>query len=335
MARSFCARQAMSTTGPHHGGIVGVACVLLFIKGHGVQSFDEVLKQRARDLRTEVASQLSGNKVVTHVPTGFTSIDNTFGGVRIGVATELLAHTGDGKSAFLRQLAEAGARAGAEVLWCCGEDPASATAERQLSGDCGIASNDMGRLDLSADELDRIDQAAEVAGAWAKRVRVVFESPSVSELLEIIDGWARDTSTARARLFLGDYAQIFGESRTLEDDIARLGVGLQQRAVAYRLASVIASQVKSDVIQRGRERWQNNKDITGIRPSLGDTEWCRRLEKSTKAVWSLIRPGRWQREWGEDVEDNTAELHVIKSNFGPMGFCKLGWNGPATRFENL
>jgi len=298
-------------------------------------NYAQALRQRALDLRRDVASRASGNQVLTHIPTGFTEIDRVFGGVRIGLATELLAHTGDGKSAFLRHLAEAGAKAGASVLWVLGEDPEDATAERQLAGDTGVATNDMGRLDLSQDELARIDLAAAQAAGWASRIEAKFESPDVAELLAMIDTWVEETEGTPARLFLGDYAQIFGESRNLEDDIAKLGVGLQKRAVKHRMASVIASQVKSDVIQRGRDRWQNNRDINGIRPSLGDTEYCRRLEKSTKAVWSLFRPGRWQREWGESVADDTAELHVIKANFGPMGFVRLGWNGPATRFENL
>lgn len=292
-----------------------------------------MLKRNARRLRRDVARLASGERVLNHVPTGFERLDSEFGGVRIGIVTEVMAHTGDGKSAFLRQLAEGGARSGAGVLWVVGEDPEDATAERQLAGDTGIDSAQVGRLDLSGGNLDQLDLAAERAVGWAGRVLPVFQQLDVDGVLQLVDS-VGDVGGTPLGLVLLDYAQIFGTSRNLEDDIARLGEGLHQRSRGRRFATVVGSQVVSDVIRRGREGWFTKRDISQIRPSLGDTEWCRRLEKLTKSVWSLVRPGRWQREWGEDVADDIAELHVVKQNFGGMGWIPLGWDGPTTRFLN-
>ena len=81
--------------------------------------------------------------------------------------------------------------------------------------------------------------------------------------------------------------------------------------------------------------WANQHNIAGFIPRLGDTEWCRRAEKSCKAVWSLFRPGRWRREMGDECDDNIAEFHIKKSSFGPTGWQTLGWDGPRTRFFNI
>lgn len=296
-------------------------------------TLDEVLKTRAKGLRDEVTRAASGEKLLTHVPTGFAAIDGTFGGIRIGCATELMAHTGDGKSAFARQCCEAAAKAGAGCLWFCAEDPEEATAERFLADGTGLPATDIGRLDVSPAEMDRIDQAAESAAAWAVRVDARFGPTDVDDVLRAVD----DTDTvggAPLRLVVVDYIQILAASRALEDDIARLASAMNGRAGARKVAVLLLSQVASDVIRRGRDRYLTQKDTSGFIPGLGDTEWCRRAEKSTKAVWALVRPGRWLREMGEDAQDDYAELHVRKANFGPMGWERLAWNGPSCRFSD-
>lgn len=248
------------------------------------------------------------------------------------MVTEVMAHTGDGKSAFLRQIAEGAARAGAGVLWIVAEDPEDATAERQLSGATGIDTAALGRAEVSSDELGRLDQAAQAA-TWGKRVLPVFENVDVDEVLAMVD----DTPTvggAPLGLVLVDYVQLLAPSRELESEVARLGVEMHARARDRRFAVAAGAQVSTEVTQRGRERWYSQKDISAMCPGLGDTEWCRRLEKLSKAVWALYRPGRWKREFGEDDADDTAELHVRKSNFGPTGWVRLGWDGPSCRFTN-
>jgi len=299
-----------------------------------VPTLDQVLLLRARGLREDVRLAASGSRVINHVPTGFDAIDKAYGGIRIGCATELMAHTGDGKSAFARQVCEAAARSDAGVLWFCGEDPSDATAERYLADGTGITATEMGRLDLTGDELARVDQAAEGARDWARRVDVRFGAADVEEVLAAVEA-TQTVGGKPLRLVVLDYLQIFGATNSLESDIAHLATELNARSGDRRLASLLLSQVANDVLKRGRERYQNGQDISGFTPGLGDTEWCKRAEKSTKAVWSLVRPGRWRREMGEDAEDDYAELHVKKANFGPTGWEKLGWNGPATRFSNL
>lgn len=292
------------------------------------------LKNRAQGLIEDVRRAASGEKIVKFVPTGFNAIDNAFGGLRLGICTEVMAHTGDGKSAFAKQLAEAGARAGAGVLWFCGEDGEEPTAERFLGDGAGVPSNDIGRLDLTTGELDRFQRVANDA-LWADKVEVVFECPTVDEVLKRVQD-TRDIGGVPTRLVVLDYAQIFGNARNLEDEVAKLAHGLNVISATKdrRVASVLLSQVRTAVLERGREQFLRDRTVNGFVPGLGDTEWCSRAEKSTKAVWSLFRDGRWKREMGLDVPDDTATIHVKKQNFGPTGWEELGWDGPQTKFTN-
>lgn len=242
-------------------------------------------------------------------------------------------HTGDGKSSFIRQCAQGAARSGVGVLWFVCEDPEDATAERDLASETGITTEEIGRLDLDKAQLQRLDDAAKKAEGWASRILPIFEHVDVDEALQYVDDTTTIGGAPLGEVWI-DYAQLLAPSRSLEEEMARLGVEMHSRSRDRRFATGIASQVASDVIKRGREAYVQKKDISQIRPSLGDTEWCRRLEKLCKAVWAGVRPGRWLREWGEDVADDYAELHVVKSNFGRLGWAELGWDGSTCRFLN-
>lgn len=300
----------------------------------GRPTWDKHLRDGAKRLRQDAQRRASGERVLRHVPTGFEKLDAEYGGVRKGVVTELMAHTGDGKSAFMRQVAEGAARAGVGVLWVVAEDPADATEERQLSADTGIGSTALGRAELDPNQLDQIDKAAEAAADWAKRILPIFEDQDVETVPKLIDE-VTTVGGAPLGLVLVDYAQILAGARTLEDDIAQLGKALHKRSRTRGFATMVGSQVSTDVVKRGRDAWYQKHDIGPVRPSIGDTEWCKRLEKLSKAAWALVRPGRWQREFGEEADDDFAELHVIKSNFGPMGWIRLGWDAPLASFLNV
>lgn len=265
------------------------------------------------------------------MPTGFSCIDDVYGGIKRGVCTLLLAHTGDGKSVFARQCAEGAAKTGSGVKWFCGEDPEDATAERYLADGSGVTATEMGRLDVSQSQLAKIDKIADESRSWAKYIDVQFEAPSVNEVLEIIDS-TTEVNGAPLLLNILDYAQIFGDSASLESEISHLTKELHQRSSKRKMATLILSQVSNDVLRRGRETWNAQHSAHDYVPRLGDTEWCKRAEKNCKAVWSICRINRWMRECGEEIDDDMAEFHVKKANFGPLGWVPLTWDGPGCKF---
>lgn len=295
----------------------------------------KVLAARAAELRVLHAKKARGEDVMTHVPTGLRRLDDRFGGLEIGILTLVVAHTGDGKTAVLGQFAKAAAQAGLGVLVILLEDPLARLADRYLAAVLGESANALARLKF--DDPTRLDAALEHTD-WARRVGVVAGQLAFDEALEVIDS-CHEVGGAPLRLVLFDYAQ--GMEDTAEEKLAALGWALNARAADRALAAVLASQVTSEVIQRGRGRWertlaQGRPDAGGFRPGKGDVAFSRRLEQRAKANIYVFREGRWRRDMGDRAaKDDRIELNWGKANFGPEGSEVFGWDGRSCTIYDL
>jgi replicative DNA helicase len=295
------------------------------ISGLAKVVYDRVAKLKADRARIE-----AGEVVRTHVPTGLRAFDERFGGLELGILTLLVGHTGDGKTTVLAHLAEHAARAGFGVLLVLLEDPADKLADRLLAKVTGITANKITRLQVA--DTARFDAAVPHL-EWTKRVGLVAGNYSPDEVLQLV----KDTDAvggAPLGLVVVDYAQGFLDDEIgMEQVCARMARALNGVALERNLSCVFGSQVKSEVLQRGRQRWERTSasgepDESGFRPGKGDVMWSRRLEQYAKAVWYLFRPGRWRRELGvETARDDVIELHVGKANYSQEGAESFRWDG--------
>lgn len=277
-----------------------------------------------------VDRRASGEIVRTHTPTGLAEFDGEFGGLELGVLTLVVGHTGDGKSVLIKQFAQAAAEAGIASLVYFVEDPQRRTADRFLSERTGIATTDLGRLRLGAGEVADIRRAAKDA-KWAQRMAVQF-GPVLPEKILADAERHLVVGGAPVGLIAVDYAQALAPEGGMEEVCASTAKALNQLAGNRNISTVFGSQVVTEVLRRGRQRWERSAgDVSGFIPSLGDAMWSRRLEQYAKAVLCPFRPNRWKRELGEDVPDNVMELHVPKMSFGPSGWVSLGWDGAHSR----
>lgn len=272
----------------------------------------------------------SGKVVRTHTPTGLAEFDAAFGGLELGVLTLVLGHTGDGKSTVLKTFAEAAARDGIASHVYFVEDPKRRTADRYLASATGIAANAMGKLDLQRKELEDIQRAAKTAD-WARHVAVQFGPVSAEEILYNAQ---KQTTVGGAPvgLIAVDYAQAIAGEGSMEEVCGSTARALNVLAVERNISTVFGSQVVTDVLRRGRVRWDRNQgDVSGYLPTMGDAMWSRRMEQYSKAMLCVFRPNRWRKELGEECEDNVMELHAPKMSFGPSGWVSLGWDGAHSR----
>lgn len=298
-----------------------------------------VLYNRVAELKDLKERRDRGEAVFTHIPTGLKAFDTRFGGLEIGILTLLIGHTGDGKTAFLGHLAKAAASAGLGVLLVLLEDPAGKLADRYLAGVMGESANKLARLQF--DDPARLDAAAASEAEWAKHVALVSGEYSAQELLQVVDE-TEAVGGAPLKLVIVDYAQSFSEEEgTLEKVCAQLAKGLNVRAGRRGFASVLGSQARTQVMDRGRARWertlaQGRPDPGGYRPGKGDAMWSQRLMQYSKAVWTIFREGRWRRELGDPTaKDNRIEGNVVKANFGPEGSEVFEWDGKSCTISDL
>lgn len=313
------------------------------------RSLYDATAARVDRLRTAAERRARGEVVHTHVPTGLPAFDARFGGSEIGVNTLVVAHTGEGKTSVLAQMAEGAARAGMGAKLYILEDPEDRVCDRALAALTGIGANDISRLRADPEQL----AAALGHMEWARRVDLVTDLHTPDAVLEDLEA-TTTVGGAPLRFAAVDYAQGFVEDdRGMERTCSRLCMGLREWSKRRRAASALGSQVRSEVLDRGRQRWERSliaaerdprrrPDVSGFRPGKGDAMWSKRLEQYSKAVWYVFRPGRWWKEMcagdparAAAVADDTVEIRVGKQNFGPEGWETFRWDGATTRIGEV
>lgn len=304
------------------------------------------LTEREQELARDYTLVCEGKPPVTHCPTGFQRLDDA-GLLELDVATIVLGHEGDGKSALGLQLLEGCAKSGARCAGFWPEDPRRFVADRVFSPLIGESASRLrrGKIDDPSTVPKRLGLAAAAAKEWAVRIDVCDRRLSSAELLSE----ARRVYTPEHRLFIFDYAQVLtaeqGEGANLV--IARFVWEANQFAKEKRVSVVIMSQVSKEVKTRGRrmfDEWRRANPgeaptraaVEGYRPLSGDGQWSpTALGQQARAVVSWFRPHQWLREHGASVRDDIAEAMVLKNNYGATKqVVTLGWDGPMTRISD-
>jgi len=227
------------------------------------------------------------------------------------------------------------ARAGLNVDYHTPEDPRKLVADRVLAAAVGESAAKLRRLRVDGAGLR---MAAAVRDSdWTQRVRAYDGRLNAAQICSLIE-------KNRPGLVVVDYAQVLAgaDESDAERVLAKAVWDFNEAAKTTGAAVVLLSQVRTQVKERGRrlfDNWKqrNNGPITaesveGYRPLPGDGQWApNALGQKPRAVLSWFRPHLWMRQHGSNVEDDVAELKIIKSNYGPGAqVLKLRWHGPTT-----
>lgn len=315
--------------------------VHLDIHGNRGTSLFEWLDDRAVGLGRQYVTKAAGGKVELNVPTGIARLDAA-GLLEPDILSAVAAHAGDGKSAFALQLLEGAARAGHHGIGFFLEDPARLVADRELARSLGVSAFSLRRLGVESGSIEERLKAAVRGAGWARNVTVSDSLVSTDVLFDQIERWR----TPKTRIVVVDYAQAFDaehNEKSVERVVARLSWRANELAKKYNLAFVLMSQVRREVLDRGRRwyenwRWKNQggeltpEAVEGFRPLTGDLQWSSAIGQRAKQILSLFRPGNWMRSLGADCKDDTIEVSIVKGNFGPSNeLIRLGWDGPQAR----
>lgn len=303
------------------------------------------IEDRGAELVTDYQEQAQGLVKVTHCPTGLRRLDDA-GLLELGLCTVVLGHEGDGKSALGLQFLEGCARAGYNAQGYWPEDPRKFIADRVFAQTIGESAAKIRRLKVEGNVPARLQAAVRSAETWARRISVDDSRYGSKELVSCVKGrWESGT-----RLVVVDYAQVLGgevDEDSVERVITRLVWDLNELAKEKNASIVLLSQVRTLVKERGRklfDSWRyrhptdrlTGESVEGYRPLAGDGQWApSALGQKARGVLSWFRPNSWLKMHGADVPDTTAELLILKSNYGPaMETLKLNWHGPTTRITD-
>jgi replicative DNA helicase len=310
-----------------------------------METLADWVSARGAELADQYQDKAAGFTQVLHCPTGLARLDAA-GLLELGVCSVVLGHEGDGKSALGLQFLEGAARAGYKCQGYWPEDPKRFIADRVLSGMVGESASKLRRLKVDGDVPSRLKAATASATDWARRILVNDQRLESRELIEAI----RRNHTQDTRLVLVDYAQVLSsetDEASVERVITRAVWDLNEFSKDKNCAVVLLSQVRTKVKERGRDvfdSWRRRNPtgpiqaeaVEGYRPLAGDGQWApNALGQKARAVLSWFRPRSWMKMHGADVQDNLAELLILKSNYGPaMEVLKLHWDGPTTRITD-
>lgn len=288
--------------------------------------------------------QTTGEVDIEYIPTGLNTLDE-LGLMERGILTAVAGHTGDGKSAVALQLMRGAARVGYKPICCFFEDPDKFVADRLTSQELGESAFKLRRLSIEDDNIGkRLSAATNKIGSWASRVTIIDELVETGELLEYL--WHKTND--ETGLIQIDYAQAFDsehDEKSVERVIARLAWGANQLAKRKDVAVVLYSQVRKEVMGRGKSVydrwvWDNKREPTekdlaaveGYRPLTGDMQWSSALGQRCKQSVMIFRPFNWLKTHGVVCRDNVMHVMADKGNFSPAKDIKvLGFDGPTAR----
>lgn len=316
-------------------------------KGEADETLEDWVQARGQELEEAYGLVSLGITPTTHCPTGLKRLDDA-GLLELGVATIVLGHEGDGKSALGLQFLEGCSRAGFGALGFWPEDPRRFVADRVFSPVLGESASRIrrGRIDDPATVPARLRAAKTEVGPWAKRIGVTDKRMTSSEIISTM----KRRWTTNHRLAVIDYAQVLSaeqDEKSVERVITRLVWDSNEFAKEHSAAVVILSQVRRERKLEGQMRfneWLKRNwgkpptadAVEGYRPMSGDGQWApNSLGQKARSVLSWFRPNSWLREHGASIEDNVAEAMLLKNNYGiAKEVIRLRWHGPTTRISD-
>lgn len=309
------------------------------------KKLSDIVEERNAELADKYEKlQTTGEVDADYISTGLATLD-ALGLMERGILTAVAGHTGDGKSAFALQLIESAAKQGLSPIACFFEDPGKFVADRLTAKELGESAFKLRKLAIDDDKIGkRLSAATNKIGSWAQNVDIIDELVPTVELFDYFEH-AVDESTGLVSI---DYAQAFDseqDEKSVERVVARLAWSGNQLAKKKNVAVVLYSQIKNEVLSRGKRQYDNwcyvNKKepgssdiaaVEGYRPLNGDMQWSTALGQRCKQSIMIFRPYNWLRTHGVSCQDNVMDVMADKGNYSPAKQIKrLGFDGPTAR----
>ena len=259
---------------------------------------------------------------ITGLTTGFRDLDRMTSGLQPSDLGIVAGRPSMGKTSFAMNLVENAALASDRPLMVFSmEMPAEQLVIRMLSS--------LGRIDQSRVRTGKLEQDdwPKLASATEKlKGTQVFidDTPALTptELRSRVRKLVREQGDLG--MIMVDYLQLMrvagsGEGRTAE--ISEISRSLKAIAKEFKVPVVALSQLNRSLEQRPNKR-----------PVNSDLRESGAIEQDADVIMFIYR----DEVYNEDSPDKgVAEIIIGKQRNGPIGSCRLSFQGQFTRFENL
>ena len=259
---------------------------------------------------------------ITGLTTGFIDLDRMTSGLQPSDLVIVAGRPSMGKTSFAMNLVENAALASDRPLMVFSmEMPAEQLVIRMLSS--------LGRIDRSRVRTGKLEQDdwPKLASATEKlKGTQVFidDTPALTptELRSRVRKLVREQGDLG--MIMVDYLQLMrvagsGEGRTAE--ISEISRSLKAIAKEFKVPVVALSQLNRSLEQRPNKR-----------PVNSDLRESGAIEQDADVIMFIYR----DEVYNEDSPDKgVAEIIIGKQRNGPIGSCRLSFQGQFTRFENL
>lgn len=259
---------------------------------------------------------------ITGLDTGYYELNEKTGGLQKSDLVIVAARPSMGKTAFAMNLAEhALLHQNKPVIVFSMEMPAESVILRMLSSVGRIDQTHVRNGKLDQDEWDKLTIAVK---KLKDRPLFIDDSPGLSpaEMRARVRRLHREHGDIA--LIMVDYLQLMrvpgnNEGRTAE--VSEISRSLKAVAREFNCPVVALSQLNRSVDGRPNKR-----------PNNSDLRESGAIEQDADVILFLYR----DEYYNEDSADKgTAEVIIGKQRNGPIGTCRLAFQGRFTRFDNL
>ena len=288
----------------------------------GFQSMDSLVVQLL-DRVTELHE--NGAEEVTGVRTGYFDLDRMTAGFQPGDLVILAARPSMGKTAFALNIAEHVAVSEGLPVVVFSMEMGAAQLALRLVGSLGrIDQQHLRTGKLNDDEWGRLSEAVERLGTVSM---FIDESPGLSPSEVRARARRQARQCGQLGLIVIDYLQLMsGSGGSSEENratvIGEISRGLKALAKELRCPVIALSQLNRSVETR-----------TDKRPMMSDLRESGAIEQDADVIMFIYRDDYYTKEACK--EPGVAEIIIGKQRNGPTGTCKLFFNKPLTKFDNL
>ena len=259
---------------------------------------------------------------ITGLTTGFIDLDRMTSGLQDSDLVIVAGRPSMGKTSFAMNLVENAALASDKPLMVFSmEMPAEQLVIRMLSS--------LGRIDQTRVRTGKLEQEdwPKLASATDKLKECqifIDDTPALTptELRSRVRRLVREQG--ELGMVMVDYLQLMrvaGSSEGRTAEISEISRSLKALAKEFRCPVVALSQLNRALEQRPNKR-----------PVNSDLRESGAIEQDADVIMFIYR----DEVYNEDSPDQgTAEIIIGKQRNGPIGTCRLAFQGQFTRFENL